>query len=1053
MRRSFLLSRTRRRIFGIGGRDVAAIVGVLEHGDVRVVVCGGWGVDALVGRRTRRHRDLDILVDEGDEMTAHSLLVSRGFELVESGDVEGAAFWRLKVYADRLGRLLELHPVRLGSYHAVGAVGAVGAARSGGRLPLPALARADIDIGRVGGMSLHCLSREAQLQVHRGYPMRFSDLSDLDQLGKLGPGEEMPDWLDGPARVETMDHGSPGLRAKSLESAAYLFAREGVGLVVRLGGVLAVARLIGARDFGLYAAAGAIATLAATVAQLGVEIYLVRDPHPTDRSYDVAFTLLAATSLTVAAGLIGTAVVAPWIFGPRGVAPLVEVLCAALPLNVLWAPAQARLEREFRFRALATLEIVCDIALYVVAVPAAVLGLSSWSLVAGTLVWQALRLAGSYRLAAYLPRPRWSFGVIRQMVWFGIPASAVSWRGRGVQAVVVVAIGRELGAAMLGSVSLAWRAVIMLNAGGRATWRVALNALARSRKSRSSLTSALGEATLLEVLALGIPLVVVGLALPLVSSSLLGPGWQHVSSVFPGLAVAALGNALVLVLGSLYMTRFSPGGLAVAGVASLGAVGVVAAASVAALGPASVGLAVGVGAIVAAIPLVRLERSGFVGLGSLRPGLVWVAALGPLLFLHQVAPPARLVLVLPIVLPLIDRSTRKATIRATRSSIGALLAIRDGLRQAPRSTAGGGRRRWSRAAARAPRRRKAAAAALAVALLGMAVAATATLGVGGTGHRRPGAGRAVGSRTPGASPDPATVGNVAVVAGPPAIGVYGGPGAVAKVVGFERSEGISSGLAMDYVSDASWSTISDPVWNVQAWRGSGLHMIWAVPMLPASGGSLAEGAAGSYDAQFQTLGKLLVANGQGSATIMLGWDPNVAGLPWSASGPSQQALYVQFWQRIVAVMRGVQGAHFRFEWDVVPVAGTHVAGLYPGDAYVDVVATDVFDVLPTPPPAQMSRWTLLSAAPGGVESLATFASLHHKPLAIAALGLVPASVPGGGGDDPSFVTQALAWCAVHSVVSVVIWDQGSYGLGQPGFVGARQALLAYLSRQPTAGDP
>jgi lincosamide nucleotidyltransferase A/C/D/E len=42
--------------------DVVSVVTAMNDGDVDVCVEGGWGVDALVRRETRRHTDLDIFV-------------------------------------------------------------------------------------------------------------------------------------------------------------------------------------------------------------------------------------------------------------------------------------------------------------------------------------------------------------------------------------------------------------------------------------------------------------------------------------------------------------------------------------------------------------------------------------------------------------------------------------------------------------------------------------------------------------------------------------------------------------------------------------------------------------------------------------------------------------------------------------------------------------------------------------------------------------------------------------------------------------------------------
>ena len=44
--------------------DAVMVSGVFEAADVRAWVEGGWGVDALMGRQTRDHDDVDLAVDE-----------------------------------------------------------------------------------------------------------------------------------------------------------------------------------------------------------------------------------------------------------------------------------------------------------------------------------------------------------------------------------------------------------------------------------------------------------------------------------------------------------------------------------------------------------------------------------------------------------------------------------------------------------------------------------------------------------------------------------------------------------------------------------------------------------------------------------------------------------------------------------------------------------------------------------------------------------------------------------------------------------------------------
>ena len=128
-------------------------------------------------------------------------------------------------------------------------------------------------------------------------------------------------------------------------------------------------------------------------------------------------------------------------------------------------------------------------------------------------------------------------------------------------------------------------------------------------------------------------------------------------------------------------------------------------------------------------------------------------------------------------------------------------------------------------------------------------------------------------------------------------------------------------------------------------------------------------------------------------------------------------------------MNGTRGA---------PAPSADLTSVYPGDGYVNLVATNVYDRLWTP--SNGSRWEVLLANHYGPEWFVRFAQSHNKPLVIGEWGLVTASTPGGGGDDASFVHQLLAWCAANQVALAVTWDYGTWSITSGAFPSAQAAL-------------
>ena len=149
---------------------------------------------------------------------------------------------------------------------------------------------------------------------------------------------------------------------------------------------------------------------------------------------------------------------------------------------------------------------------------------------------------------------------------------------------------------------------------------------------------------------------------------------------------------------------------------------------------------------------------------------------------------------------------------------------------------------------------------------------------------------------------------------PPPLGIY---------LGYENTSGVSSlgdaigqqpSYAMDYLDGTSWSNMESGAANeAAAWSSSGHTMTFSIPMLPNSGATLADGAAGDYNSYFETIAQGLVANNEASSILRIGWEFNGNWTPWYADA-SNASVFVAFWQQIVNTMRAVPGADFKFEW-------------------------------------------------------------------------------------------------------------------------------------------
>ena len=162
----------------------AALIGLLEERGIRCWVVGGWGIDALLGRATRQHKDLDLLVARPEHALMWRLLHAEGFRLAylweentasPDTDEHGEPLPTAYVLTHEDGRELDVHV--LDGHHDV-------------LVPLWTSDRVLIDgaldaTGSIAGRTVRCMSAEMQRLAHTGYELPDSHRRDLELLDEL----------------------------------------------------------------------------------------------------------------------------------------------------------------------------------------------------------------------------------------------------------------------------------------------------------------------------------------------------------------------------------------------------------------------------------------------------------------------------------------------------------------------------------------------------------------------------------------------------------------------------------------------------------------------------------------------------------------------------------------------------------------------------------------------------------------------------------------------------------------------------------------------------
>lgn len=145
-------------------------------------VGGGWAVDALLGRQTRPHSDLDLWVEATDCEALLAGLSEQGVDRIHPWP--GDRPWNFVVH-DRVARRVDLH-----FFEAIGD----GQLHYGSLAAPFRFAEPDLTgIGTIGGSEVRCERPEFAIQCRTGYPPREVDRHDVaalcDRFGIAAPVE------------------------------------------------------------------------------------------------------------------------------------------------------------------------------------------------------------------------------------------------------------------------------------------------------------------------------------------------------------------------------------------------------------------------------------------------------------------------------------------------------------------------------------------------------------------------------------------------------------------------------------------------------------------------------------------------------------------------------------------------------------------------------------------------------------------------------------------------------------------------------------------------
>jgi lincosamide nucleotidyltransferase A/C/D/E len=151
----------------MSAEDVVEFLRFMEVNGIGIHLDGGWGVDALLGRQTRSHEDVDIAVQQKDVPAMRRSLAARGYRELRSPDAKDFNF----VLSDSQGRKIDVHSYTFDKQgnHIYGIA-----------YPIDSLT----GTGMINGHAVKCISAAWAVKFHTQYEPDETDFRDVQALCK-----------------------------------------------------------------------------------------------------------------------------------------------------------------------------------------------------------------------------------------------------------------------------------------------------------------------------------------------------------------------------------------------------------------------------------------------------------------------------------------------------------------------------------------------------------------------------------------------------------------------------------------------------------------------------------------------------------------------------------------------------------------------------------------------------------------------------------------------------------------------------------------------------
>lgn len=243
---------------------------------------------------------------------------------------------------------------------------------------------------------------------------------------------------------------SAGLGGRAARGAAVTLTAQLARMVLQLLGVVILARLLDAADYGLVAMALVIVAFGEIFRDFGLSSAAIQSPSLSREERDNLFWLNTAIGIILTIIVFLSAPLLAYIYGHSEVEGITQALAFVFLINGLTTQYRASLVRGLRFKAVAATEVSSAAIGLAIAVSFAISGVGYWALVIQQLTAACVLMVGMAFLSRWLPRLYSRSVSVRRFMRFGLGLLGSQLVGHAASNIDTLTLGIRFGPSTLG---------------------------------------------------------------------------------------------------------------------------------------------------------------------------------------------------------------------------------------------------------------------------------------------------------------------------------------------------------------------------------------------------------------------------------------------------------------------------------------------------------------------------------------------------------------------------------------------------------------------------